>query len=220
MIRRKVDDALDARLRSARHTASDHMDRGLLPRKVAPADVMGSAGTAGTVLVVGSDGYPGWGAYADSAWRTLLHSPSVCAAGVTAATYFVIHGGLAATATGGTVPLYYIDDADYTVSGKTTVMRVKAAAMTNGASPAVTFTFGLYPVTSGGGGAGSLTYTVGTVVASSTVALTPTGTTQAQGTGEFSVPADGYYALGVVVSGTAAANSYTDMTAVLQVKHT
>lgn len=47
-------------LRPSVHENSDHLDRGLIPRKIAPGNSVGASGTSGQVLTVGTDGYAGW----------------------------------------------------------------------------------------------------------------------------------------------------------------
>lgn len=119
-------------------------------------------------------------------------------------------------------PFLYLDDADYTVAGKTTQLRVRGLAFTNGTAPASTFTFGLYPVTFSGG-ADSLIATLGTVVTSSTAAIAAPAANSAvkADSSAFSVPADGAYALGVVISGASVANNAIPMLAGhLEMRHT
>ena len=116
--------------------------------------------------------------------------------------------------------IVYLDDADYLETGGTLKLRLRAQLLCNATAPAITVTFGLYPITAAAGGSGVLSETIGTVVSGSTVAFTtPSASSQNQGnSGDFTVPADGYYAIGVVGSGTQAANSYLGMTAQLQVR--
>lgn len=82
----------------------------------------------------------------------------------------------------------------------TTKMRVSAIAIT-GTAPAITITLGLYPVTGGS------TQSLGTVVSGSTVAFASPGANSntTGNSGDFTVPSDGVYALGFVVSGTPSA---------------
>lgn len=87
--------------------------------------------------------------------------------------------------------------ADYAVAGLTTKLMIRAI-VDNATDPAVTITVGLYPITAGA------TITLGTLVTSSGAAVTPSGgnaVTTAQAT-DFTIPSDGVYALGYVVSGT------------------
>ena len=114
-------------------------------------------------------------------------------------------------------PIFYIDSADYTVSGFTTKMRVKAVIATNATAPGITITAGLYPVTVAGA-AGGVTLTTGTVVASSTAALTTPGAsavTQANSS-QFTIPSNGGYVLGFTLSGANAGNSNWYLSAFLQ----
>lgn len=100
--------------------------------------------------------------------------------------------------------------ADFSVSGKTAKLRVRAALSANAVTPTGNYTVGLYPVSSvGGASASGNSTTVGTVVASTTVLFSgPTASTLASGvSSEVSLPSDGWYVLGVVSSGTVATGS-------------
>lgn len=131
----------------------------------------------------------------------------------------------AAIHTGGAVAqpavMFYYDPADYAISGKTTKLRVRAGMSTNATSPAITVTAGLYPISTPGGGAGVGGFTIGTVVTGSTVAraLTASNSLDGSNSGDFTPPSAGWYALGVVGSGTQAANSWIGVNLQLQVRH-
>lgn len=129
-----------------------------------------------------------------------------------AATLFLPEGsttGLAAATTNSPLAVVYLDPADYALSGLTTKYRVHAICLTDAVAPAVTFTIGLYPISAVAGGADAITMTAGAVQAGSTVAFaSPAANLRSQGnSGDFTAPAAGYYALGVVISGATAANS-------------
>jgi hypothetical protein len=114
-----------------------------------------------------------------------------------------------ASATGSGSGVVYIDPADIAYGALTTKYRVQASCLTNATAPAITFTVGLYPVSAVAGGAGAVSITLGTVATGSTVVFTtPSSSTRSNGnSGDFAAPAAGYYALGVVASGSQAANS-------------
>ena len=117
----------------------------------------------------------------------------------------------------------YLNPTDYpTVNGVTTKLRISATISTNAAAPGCSFTFGLYPITRNGGGALTITWTIGTVISGSQVAqfVTPAlnTLTNTKGT-DFAIPAAGMYAIGVITSGTTAVNSYTNMNAILQYRN-
>lgn len=118
------------------------------------------------------------------------------------------------------VVLVYLDDADYTISGRTPKLRVRAQFLTNATAPTNTVTFGLFPLSSVAGGSDVLVPTLGTVVSGSTVAFAAQGaSTVGQGnSGDFSFPSDGTYALGVTSSGATAVNAAVAMNAQLQVR--
>lgn len=176
----------------------------------------------------------------DSVYKTLLFAPAVLGGDQTAATYILgtLAGpaGLAtvmsAVASGADVvdssggacanlpPVIYFDDADYSVSSKTQKLRVRAQVLTNATAPAITFTVALYPVTVAGG-SDALTFTLGTAVSGSTVAIaSPSASAVTQGTsGDLTIPSDGAYALGVVTSGTIANNAASLVYGYLQTRH-
>lgn len=116
----------------------------------------------------------------------------------------------------------YIDDADYTITGLTTKMRVKMVLFTNATAPAINFTAGLSAITGVAGGANSVAYTYSAQTAGTTVTrTTPAASTRfVDLTADFNVPADGYYLLTVTTSGAmAATNPRVNVVLYLQVRH-
>ena len=105
--------------------------------------------------------------------------------------------------------LLRLEAADYAISGRTTKLRVRATLTTNGTPPAITFTVGLYPVTSVAGGADVMSVVLGTIDSGSQVSFaTPAASSMFEGdSSDFTIPADGYYVLGVSLSGSQANNS-------------
>lgn len=160
-------------------------------------------------------------------YRSLLHVNQQAGVDTVAGTYVLREtsggGSLLPTGSASTlqVPTLYIDDADYLLSGLTAKLRLRAQVLTNATQPTITFTFGLYPVTVAGA-ADNLTFTLGTVVSGSTVAIaSPAASTPVSGVGtDFNVPADGQYVLGVVTSGTLTNNNLSQLSAQLQLHHT
>lgn len=122
-------------------------------------------------------------------------------------------------ATGGLAPMPYIyfDDADFTVASKTQKMRLRAQIAVNGTKASIKFTFGMYPITVSGG-SNEYKITLGTVVSGSTVEINePTANTISQAVGsDFTIPADGAYALGVVTSGSTPESHRSALSAQLQ----
>lgn len=161
----------------------------------------------------------------NAAYRTLLSAQNIIG-GVGAGTYILGNDGIEPAASGGklttgspkNVHLFYLDDADYTVAGKTQKLRLRVQIFVNGTKPTLKFTFGLYPISGCGGGANELTMTLGAVVAGSAVEINePAANALAWGVGaDFAVPADGAYALGVLTSGAMTANSAALLSAQLQ----
>lgn len=116
--------------------------------------------------------------------------------------------------------MIYFDDSDYTVAGLTQKLRIRALVAANATAPAINFTFGLYPVTVAGT-ADNITYTTGTVVSGSTLAIsTPSASTVTNSVNsDFTIPSDGPYVLGVVSSGAIANNSMVSVHAQLQTRN-
>jgi hypothetical protein len=164
-----------------------------------------------------------------SAYKTVQTASAIAADAYSAGTYFLAPGetgtdGLllsGATTNHQTPDVFYFDDADYAISGRTTKLRVRAQVLVNATAPAITFTFGLYPVTVGGGPA-VVAFTAGTVVSGSTTAIASPGASAGSqaNSGDFTIPSDGYHALCVALSGDPAANFRGLVSAQLQVRHT
>ena len=159
----------------------------------------------------------------DDNYQTIFSAQCVTTLDMAAGTYSVTNHGTAPVLSGGAsnaTPTFYFDDADLSISSKTTKLRLRAQVNANATAwSSVTATFGLYPVTFAGG-ADSLTVTLGTVVSGSTVALAnPSASSTNQGnSGDFTIPADGQYAIGVVTSAQLTNNAHAQLGAQLQVR--
>jgi hypothetical protein len=157
-------------------------------------------------------------------YQTILEASASHTAAKVAGTYALGDGDPAAVS--GTGILYpiktiFIASADYpSVDGKATKLRLRVQLYVNDVAPTGNFTFGLYPITRPGtsGGAGLNIYTLGTVVASSTVAFnTPAADGLLNGASvDFSLPSDGHYVIGFVSTATVATSSHLNMVAILQ----
>jgi hypothetical protein len=86
----------------------------------------------------------------------------------------------------------------------------------------VTLTAGLFPVSSVTGSAGAISATMGAVTAGSTVAFaSPSASTVNHGnSGDFTIPANGHYTLGLTLSGNPAVNSHISIAMQLQQRWT
>lgn len=130
-----------------------------------------------------------------------------------------LHEGGAASPTGafGSLGVYYLDPADYPSEAK---FRVKCSILTNDVAPTSTFTAGLYPITTPGGAAATVTGPFGTVVSGSTAVIAaPALDTKNQAVStDFTPPAAGWYSLGIVIAGNMVANSAAGVRATLDVK--
>lgn len=143
-----------------------------------------------------------------SQYRTFVEAETVIfgssAAGVymgsIAATTNICKSGTAAQSYPVLVPFVA---ADHAVTGLTTVLRLRVFTTTNGTAPGISYTYGMYPISSIAGSGNTINLTVGAVVAGSTV----TRTTPAASSGfvdasaDFAIPSDGRYVLGVSTSG-------------------
>ena len=158
------------------------------------------------------------GAYAPITW-----GGAVIGASLAAATYIIWAGPSAlGTSNAGTLTsgnsvgaAFYLDPAQWTVSGLTTKLRLHAYCHVGATAPAVTLTVGLYPV---GSFTNTAIQTAGTVVSGSTVAFaSPAINSHAQNVStDVNVPAAGFFFIGVAISGTTAASSATQFGVSLQ----
>lgn len=119
--------------------------------------------------------------------------------------------------------LLYLDPADFNANARTTKLRLRVAAVPS-IAPAMTFTVGLYPVSSytapGGGVHPRVNITAGTALTGSTVAIaSPANAALTVATsGDFNFPAAGAYAIGILTSAVPAANSVTDFAVTVQMR--
>lgn len=143
----------------------------------------------------------------NSVYRTLLRATSSLTTAAASGTKYALIGvgttnvsAPSAVTAAHSVPWFlYLDDADFTVTGKTIKLRIRGFVTVGATPPAVTYTFGLYPLT-----VSTSTIALGTVVSGSTATVTTPGASSiatADGA-DFDIPADGVYGLGVTVSGT------------------
>jgi hypothetical protein len=119
--------------------------------------------------------------------------------------------------------VFQFDPTHYSVSGLSTMLRMSVWLGVNGTAPAVNFTFGLYPVSNLGGGAGVFGVSVlGAVVSGSTAVINAPASTSATGavSSDFAAPTAGAYVPAVVLSGSQAANSAVSFTWMLQRRYT
>jgi uncharacterized protein YaiE (UPF0345 family) len=157
-----------------------------------------------------------------SVYRTLLRCATNISTSAAAATKYAIINGAqiisspGAATTAQAAPWFlYLDDAEYAVTGKTIKLRVRGMVSVGTVTPAVTYTFGLYPLT-----VSSSSIALGTVVAGSAATVAPATSEIKHSTdgADFTIPADGIYGLGVTVSGTPGANA--NVYAALQMRAT
>lgn len=163
----------------------------------------------------------------NASYRVISEASGSHIAGRVAGTYALGDGDpIAISGTGTLYPIkiIHIASADLpTVDGKTTKLKIKVNIAVNDVAPTGNYTFGLYPITrpATSGGAGLDIYTLGTVVASSTVLFT---TPAADGlltgsSSDISLPSDGFYCIGVITTATVAVSSHLHMTAYLMMRN-
>lgn len=162
----------------------------------------------------------------NSSYRVLNSAGGVYAAGTASTRVFPLDGSsiYVPTTIGSTFSCIYIDPADFpTVGSLATKLRIRGQISVNNTAPARTFTFGLYPITGPSGATGVITFTVGTVITGSdgaTVASPSANSLNNLVGSDFAIPTAGYYAIGLVCSGAAAANSLLFITAQLEMRNT
>lgn len=156
----------------------------------------------------------------NSAYRTIFSGNTAVRLEVAAATYVLETAVVASgSSTSQTPNVFSFAKADYEVAGKTQKLRIRAQTLTNATKPTIKFTVGLYPVTVAGG-ANEIAVTLGTVVSGSTIEFNEpaASTVTAKETSDFTIPADGVYALGVVTSAKLTASNFTGIAAQLQTR--
>jgi hypothetical protein len=138
----------------------------------------------------------------NSTYKTIWSGSNLVAGGATTNTqYFAVAGtavGASVVALTSGLRRYYFANADFPVGSLTQKLRLRAQLDVGASTDAVTLTFGLYPITAVSAG----NYTIGTVTPGSTVAFaSPSVNSLNQGnSGDFTIPSDGHYLLGVAVS--------------------
>lgn len=112
--------------------------------------------------------------------------------------------------------IYYFDPSDYTVTSRSTMLRLRVTMAQGNVAPGITITVGMYPVS----GTSTGSAVVGAVVTGSTVALVATtiNTLSVGVSSEFAAPAAGYYLTGFLTSGVSAASSAAQLRAEMQMR--
>ena len=155
-----------------------------------------------------------------TAYRTIHESGPVVSIDGTAADYFFGNTAIVveSSSTVNVPRLLRLEAADYAITGRTTKLRVRATLTTNGTPPAITYTVGLYPVTSIAGGSDVMSVVLGVIDSGSQVNFnSPSANGMHEGDwSDFTIPADGYYVLGASLSGAQANNSIVGLRAQLQ----
>lgn len=158
-------------------------------------------------------------------YRTIASIQGGFVAGTGGNSYFVAGNGTV-TANGGSsangvLGLVDIQAADYAVNGKTARLRTTLYVASNATAPANTHIGFLFP-TAWAGGIGAQTLTLGSVVTGSgaTVASPAASLATRAVSGDYTLPTDGLYCLGVTRSGTATLNNIVSFLVLLEMRHT
>lgn len=117
---------------------------------------------------------------------------------------------------------FYLKASDWTATGYSTKLRLLVGCLVADVAPAITFTWGLYPVSAWAGGTTVTNITLGSVTSGSTVPFSSPAAnsiTAETSSGDFTFPADGYYLIACAVSGAAAANANPMFPYALQVRN-
>lgn len=130
--------------------------------------------------------------------------------GLTAGTFLFNPALVATTASTAGAAAFNLDASDYPSGTRSPKLRIMAFSMVNATAPAISYTYGLYPIATSVGGSGINSVTVGAVVASSTCTITTpaaNSTNNRAVSSDISFPTAGAYALGVVPSGSETAGA-------------
>jgi hypothetical protein len=153
-----------------------------------------------------------------SPYRTISEATNEIGPSVIAGVYLPSLGtrlksGLNDAGTDNPPVLIAFDPANYSLSGRTTRLRIVVATAVNATAPGINFTYGLYPITAAGAAA-TIAVTAGAVVSGSTVTRSAPAASSVfrDASADFAPPVAGVYALGVSTSGTSNPNTAVGMT--------
>lgn len=159
-----------------------------------------------------------------TSWKCIREGHSgTLAAGSTAGTYLIPTTGssVAAVPQAAHSNAFYLDPADFAITGRTTQFRLRVSAVTNAVAPAVSITFGLRSVSTWGGASASIP-TVATIggsdVLPTAVLTTPGATTATSVVSPAGTLTAGWYVVAGTFTGTSAAGSIVGLQAVLQMR--
>lgn len=162
----------------------------------------------------------------DSRYSTFdRNTARAVAATVTGANDYIVQtNGLVSTgAASGSIAFLYIDPDDWSVAGRTTKLRIRAACGVNDTAPAQTVILGLHAVTNITGGVNVANPNIsGTPVVGTTITFTtPAANSESAQTytSDIDLPAEGWYVMAVNSSGAFAANSAVVMPFVVQIRN-
>lgn len=161
-------------------------------------------------------------------YKALPRAVALITSAAGAGTYLLSFAGAPTNITANTtgadpsLMIAYLDPTDFNANARTTKLRIRAGVVTNSVAPAITFTVGLYPVSTLGGTAPAAPFiaTLGTVISGSPVAVaSPLSGTGTWVTGsDFNFPAAGPYVVAVVTSGAQTANATQYVFAFLEMR--
>lgn len=154
-------------------------------------------------------------------WRTVHEANGTLGNGVAAGNYYFADPGVqlhaSGTSTQSSQPFRF-DPADYALAGRTTQIRIVAAAIRN-ATAFGTLTMNLYPISALAGGPVSITLTLGTAVAGLGAALNDSVSFKPSIAGAaITAPAADTYMPGISVPAAMSGNTWAAITWALQVR--
>ena len=128
------------------------------------------------------------------------------------------NGQIAVAGAASTYAAFYLNPADYAISGRTTNIRLSAVVFTNAVAPVSNITLGLYPIATFGGASAAAPTIASLSAAVMTAAINAPAATSANqaSSAATAFPAAGFYAVAVTFSAVFAANAQVSVRAKLQ----
>jgi len=154
----------------------------------------------------------------DGRYRTWIrHTARLRTSDITGAAVYTLgeNGGVTAqSSTAAAWSFLYLDPDDWSITGRSTKLRVVAACAVNDNAPAITMTVGLHPVGTPSGGVNVFNANLAAAVTGTTIAFaTPAANSKSVQTytTDIALPSEGWYGVGVEASGAMAANSVVEI---------
>lgn len=155
-----------------------------------------------------------------SSWKQIHHVAAVASPALSGTHVMYPAGSIVLAGAASAFGAFYLDPADYAVSGRTTKLRLRAYIIGNAVAPAADIGVHLYPVATWNGASGNRpgVATVGASVCSASWTAPAANTREAKLSSIVTHPAAGFYAIAFVLSTATAANSNVEIAARLQLQ--